>query len=75
MVNYGLELVSNGVHARLTGTPRALFIVDLGSSNGTKVNGNECEAGRSVPLVAGDEVRLGDQVFHLRLPDDGDGGE
>lgn len=54
-------------HARLTGTPNAINLVDLGSSNGTWVNEARCEAGRSVPLTDGDTIRLGEQQFRVVL--------
>jgi len=56
------ELVSDaevsGRHLRLVPTPIALSVVDLGSENGTMLNG-EAITGRAV-LEPGDVVRLGD---------------
>jgi len=47
-------------HARLTREGDAYMIEDLGSSNGTFVNGNQIEGRR--PLKSGDQIRLGKAI-------------
>jgi pSer/pThr/pTyr-binding forkhead associated (FHA) protein len=49
----------SGLHARLVATTEALEICDLGSTNGTYVNGERCEPSAIIQLKAGDIVRLG----------------
>ncbi|MFE6859269.1 FAD-dependent oxidoreductase [Nocardia sp. NPDC057668] len=57
-------------HLRLVPTPTALSVVDLGSRNGTTVNGVTL-SGRHV-LAVGDVVRLGrTEIIVLRAPDPG----
>lgn len=50
-------------HARIHNTEQGLFIEDLGSSNGTYVQGRRIE-GR-VPVGMGEEVRLGAVTFRM----------
>jgi hypothetical protein len=54
-------------HARLNGTAQALTLSDLGSSNGTSINGVPCMEGEIMYLAAGDEVILGDVRFTVEL--------
>ena len=53
-------------HARLMFTGEALQIEDLGSTNGTMVNGTGLSAGKPVALQAGNKVRLGDVELAIR---------
>lgn len=46
-------------HLRFFQREQSLFLEDLGSTNGTKVDGLACVPGRSQGLVAGNEVVLG----------------
>lgn len=50
-------------HAELTPLPSGVRIHDLGSSNGTFINGNKIETGL---LLEGDSVTFGKIVCHLR---------
>jgi hypothetical protein len=54
-------------HARLNGTARALTITDLGSSNGTSVNGVPCLEDEIMYVEPGDTVLLGDVRFTVLL--------
>lgn len=55
-------------HARLANQGGHLVLTDLGSSNGTLVNGRSV---REVAVGAGDEIRIGDAVLTVALvPDD-----
>lgn len=50
-------------HARVTPTPECLFIEDLGSTNGTYVNGVRVQR---APLNHNDRIRIGDAMFQVR---------
>jgi hypothetical protein len=54
-------------HARLNGTSEALTLTDLGSSNGTSINGVPCLEGEIMYLEPGDTVILGDARFTLSI--------
>jgi hypothetical protein len=47
-------------HVRLNGTETALTVTDLGSNNGTSVNGVPCLEGEILYLAPGDDLVLGD---------------
>ncbi len=47
-------------HVNLNGTRRELTVSDLGSSNGTSINGVPCLEGEIMFIEAGDELVLGD---------------
>jgi pSer/pThr/pTyr-binding forkhead associated (FHA) protein len=48
-------------HANITAQEDGTFLVeDIGSSNGTFVNGSKLKKGETVPLKYGDELRLGE---------------
>lgn len=53
-------------HAKLSFTGEALRIEDLGSTNGTAVNGVTLSAGGPAVVRAGDKVRLGDVELTVR---------
>ena len=52
-------------HARIKRQGRAFLIEDLGSSNGTFVNGHSLGPNEACPIRNGDEVRLGDLRMHI----------
>lgn len=52
-------------HAAIRLQDRQLQVSDLGSSNGTFLNGTRLNAHRPYPLRDGDEVRLGQMVLRL----------
>jgi len=58
-------------HASLRWTHRGWVLRDLGSRNGTRVNGRPMEAGQSVLLAVGDEVAFGCNEERWRLEDSG----
>jgi len=59
-------------HARISVRQRALVLVDLGSTNGSRVNGVRVS---EVALGEGDRIELGDTVVLVeRVADDPDGG-
>jgi len=54
----------SGLHARIQVKESQFVVIDLGSSNGTWVNGEEITAPR--PLVQDDEIKMGSTVFVLK---------
>lgn len=57
-------------HAELTyfsGEPFPWRVRDLSSRHGTYVNGERLEGGESVPLSAGDQLRIGPWVFRVMV--------
>jgi outer membrane biosynthesis protein TonB len=54
------------VHAALRVVPEGLVVEDMGSSNGTTLNGSRLE-GRSAPLRSGDEISIGDTRFAISV--------
>ena len=63
-------------HATLNGSAEALTIADLGSANGTSINGVPCLEGEIMYLEPGDTILLGDACFTLELlPAIGNEGE
>ena len=55
-------------HARLEHTAQGWNLVDLGSTNGTRVNGQPLEPHAPYPLQPGDRVALGIAVMALQQP-------
>lgn len=54
------------IHARLFQEKGNMYLIDLGSTNGTYHNGCRLQAQKAVRIVPGDEVRLSDVVFDYR---------
>jgi hypothetical protein len=54
-------------HATLRVDRRQLLLVDLGSSNGTWLNGQQIAAHEPVRLESGDEVRLGKLLLRVHF--------
>ena len=54
------------IHARLFEQNGDMYLIDLGSTNGTYHNGCRLQAQKAVRIVPGDEVRLSDIVFDYR---------
>jgi hypothetical protein len=54
-------------HARIVRRRNALLISDLGSTNGTFVNGERLRPQSAFPLAEGDEVRMGATILELKL--------
>ena len=61
-------------HARLNGSSESLTLTDLGSSNGTSINGVPCLEGEIMYLEAGDTVVLGDARCTVTIESAGNGG-
>jgi class 3 adenylate cyclase len=53
-------------HAKLSFTSEALQIEDLGSTNGTAINGAVLAAGKQAALHAGGKIRIGDVELAIR---------
>jgi pSer/pThr/pTyr-binding forkhead associated (FHA) protein len=73
-------LVASRRHCRVEVTPAGAFVRDLGSRNGTFLNGARIgrrptdwgaldwsAEGTSLPLAHGDELRVGDTVFRVAI--------
>lgn len=58
----GSEKGVSRVHAALQRLKNNLFLVDLGSSNGTFVNGQRLTSQQPNMLIEGDEIRLGNLI-------------
>jgi pSer/pThr/pTyr-binding forkhead associated (FHA) protein len=54
-------------HAHITKGSRGYFVTDLGSSNGTTVNGRSLEARRARLLRNGDRIQVGLVVLQFWL--------
>jgi hypothetical protein len=54
-------------HARITKGSRGYFVTDLGSSNGTTINGQALEPGRAYRLRNGDRIKVGLVVLQFWL--------
>jgi len=54
-------------HARLFGDGESLYVEDLGTTNGTRVNGRDLVSGRPVPVRQGDTLELGAVKVELLL--------
>ncbi len=61
-----LDLKASRCHARLYLQSGQFEIEDLGSANGTYVREVRIEAGRRVPIIAGESVAVGDLVLMVR---------
>jgi len=61
-------------HARLNGTGNALTLTDLGSNNGSSINGVPCLEGEIMYVEPGDTVILGDARFTVTIAVAGAGG-
>jgi pSer/pThr/pTyr-binding forkhead associated (FHA) protein len=53
-------------HAAIGFEEKSFFVQDLGSTNGTLVNGAREE---KAPLKNGDEIQMGKLVLQINLPD------
>ena len=54
-------------HARLKSKKNRVFIEDLGSTNGTSVNGHNIEGKGPVSIVNGDQIIIGSIVMKLKI--------
>ncbi len=65
----GFVLTEHGVsrqHARLERGPQGWTVTDLGTTNGTFVNGRQIPAHRPIPLQPGDRLSIGSTVLALQ---------
>ncbi len=54
-------------HAMMRPTRRRLHIIDLDSTNGTRVNGIYVDPSQAKPLEDGDRITLGEFTFAIRI--------
>ena len=62
-------------HAQINGTEGNLTLTDLGSNNGTSINGVPCLEGEIMYVEPGDTIILGDARFTFELRSPGDDPE
>ena len=55
-------------HAQITSTDGALTVEDLGSSNGTSVNGRKLSVGEKAPLAGGEKISFAGLEVAVSLP-------
>ena len=58
------------IHARVERRLRGYVVLDMGSTNGTRVNGQPLVAGVAQPLTAGDWIQTGSTVLEFHLQGD-----
>jgi pSer/pThr/pTyr-binding forkhead associated (FHA) protein len=63
----GREQGVSRIHASLRVDRRQLLLMDLGSTNGTRLNGTPLTAHEPVRLESGDEIRLGKLVVKINF--------
>jgi pSer/pThr/pTyr-binding forkhead associated (FHA) protein len=63
----GLEKGVSRRHAKITRRGREIFIEDLGSVNGTLLNGKRLTPYLQHPLASGDEIQTGRLVLRVRF--------
>lgn len=52
-------------HARIGKDDSSIYVEDLGSSNGSRLNGQPLRSGMQAPLSDGDELVFGSLQFHF----------
>ncbi len=52
-------------HASIGRQGAGYYLVDLGSTNGTRLNGKDVPFRQTVPLEDGDTIELGDEAVHM----------
>jgi pSer/pThr/pTyr-binding forkhead associated (FHA) protein len=55
------------VHAALRRDRGQVFLIDLGSTNGTRLNGQPVPAHQPAPVASGDEIRLGKLLMRINF--------
>jgi len=63
----GLERGVSRRHAKITRQGQEIFIEDLGSVNGTFLNGKRLTPYLQHPLASGDEIQMGKLVLYIRF--------
>jgi len=59
-IDLGMDQAVSRRHAEIRRGPSGYAIIDLGSTNGTIVNGRQVPRQQEVPLSDGDEIRIGE---------------
>ncbi len=62
-----LDIKCSREHCRVERRADGYYLVDLGSTNGTKINGRKVKANSTTKLSPGDQLKLGFSVLALRL--------
>lgn len=61
----GARRLVSGKHAEIRSREGQLFLVDVGSRNGTRLNGKRLSPGEEYPLNKGDEIAVGDFMIQF----------
>ena len=61
------SLAVSRIHAKILRQERQLYLMDLGSTNGTYINKHKIMSQMEVPLYPGDEIRFADSIYELVL--------
>lgn len=63
----GYRLGVSRQHLRVSATEGAVFIQDLGSRNGTQLNGQKLDPQRSYPVQSGDRLQLSRMALEIQI--------
>ena len=53
------------IHCKIVNKENQFYVVDLGSANGTLVNGTSCPANIPVPIRHGDQIMISNLIFYF----------
>lgn len=66
------QRVVSSRHAEIRRKPNDCVLVDVGSTNGTRINDQRVVPGKEYPLHEGDQIRIGDFILRFHLSDSSD---
>jgi len=70
-VPLGFDGYASGRHARITVSEEGIFLEDLGSTNGTELNGRRLTTGVKEPLSPGDQIKIGETLLKFAAEEEG----
>lgn len=62
----------SGSHAELVADERGFWLTDIGSTNGTTLNGSKIEPGNKMAVSFGDEIMIGQTALGFEMPAESD---
>lgn len=65
----GDDAYVSGAHAELTADERGFWLMDLGSTNGTLLNGSKIQSNTRMALSSGDEITFGQTALRFEVPE------